>query len=90
MPTLALSIAVNAAIFNYGELQPARGNDQHGLSGIDYQPGCKRGSRNSSKIHWTLLVAHLLLANADQSAENHFERVSRRCYPLFRADAQAA
>jgi hypothetical protein len=25
MPTLALSIAVNAAIFNYGELQPARG-----------------------------------------------------------------
>jgi hypothetical protein len=60
-----------------------RGNDRHGIRGIDHQPGGEPTVREE-QMQWTLRGAHLLLQTRTKVLNNELEEVFRHWYPRFR------
>jgi hypothetical protein len=67
----------------------ARGNDQHGVRGIDHKVVSRRFLKKQ-QMQWTLSGAHLLLQMLQTRTKvlnNELEDVFRRWYPRFRDQA---
>jgi hypothetical protein len=66
----------------------SRGDDQHGLRGVDYQPSGLQTIVKKQQMQWTLRGAHLLLQTRTKVLNEDLDDLFRRWYPKFRPQPQ--